>query len=370
MSSQVLARKWRPKSFAELVGQDHVVKALSHALDAQRLHHAYLFTGTRGVGKTTIARILAKSLNCETGVSATPCGVCATCQEIDAGRFVDLLEIDAASNTGVDDMRQLIENAEYMPTAGRYKVYLIDEVHMLSKNAFNALLKTLEEPPAHVLFILATTDPQKVLPTVLSRCLQFNLKQMPPADIVTHLQKILSAENVAFDEEALHLIAKGARGSMRDALSLTDQAIAFSASNISANAVKEMLGATDSAQIEAILRALIARDGVALVQVAEQMAAGSASFYDATIELAQVLYRISLAQIVPDALPEDWQLSKMVRELAPQMGADEVQLYYSIVTQAREQLHLAPDPQAGFTMMLLRLLAFVPEQFQADSAKK
>lgn len=241
---------------------------------------------------------------------------------------------------------------------------------MLSKNAFNALLKTLEEPPAHVLFILATTDPQKVLPTVLSRCLQFNLKQMPPADIVTHLQKILSAENVAFDEEALHLIAKGARGSMRDALSLTDQAIAFSASNISANAVKEMLGATDSAQIEAILRALIARDGVALVQVAEQMAAGSTSFYDATIELAQVLYRISLAQIVPDALPEDWQLSKMVRELAPQMGADEVQLYYSIVTQAREQLHLAPDPQAGFTMMLLRLLAFVPEQFQADSAKK
>ena len=241
---------------------------------------------------------------------------------------------------------------------------------MLSKNAFNALLKTLEEPPAHVLFILATTDPQKVLPTVLSRCLQFNLKQMPPADIVTHLQKILSAEKVAFDEEALHLIAKGARGSMRDALSLTDQAIAYSASNVSANAVKEMLGATDSAQIEAILRALIARDGVALVQVAEQMAAGSTSFYDATIELAQVLYRISLAQIVPDALPEDWQLSKMVRELAPHMGADEVQLYYSIVTQAREQLHLAPDPQAGFTMLLLRLLAFVPEQFQADAAKK
>ena len=370
MSSQVLARKWRPKNFTELVGQDHVVKALIHALTEQLLHHAYLFTGTRGVGKTTIARILAKSLNCEQGISATPCGVCATCQEIDAGRFVDLLEIDAASNTGVGDMRQLIENAEYMPTAGRYKVYLIDEVHMLSQNAFNALLKTLEEPPAHVLFILATTDPQKVLPTVLSRCLQFNLKQMPPADIVTHLSKILTAEQVDFEEEALHLIAKGARGSMRDALSLTDQAIAFSASKVSTSAVKDMLGATDSAQIEAILRALIARDGKALVNIAEQMASQSTSFLDATIELAQVLYRISLAQIVPDAVPDDFTLAKIVRELAPEMGADEVQLYYSIVTQAREQLHLAPDAQAGFTMMLLRLLAFAPEHFKADSAKK
>lgn len=241
---------------------------------------------------------------------------------------------------------------------------------MLSKNAFNALLKTLEEPPAHVLFILATTDPQKVLPTVLSRCLQFNLKQMPPADIVTHLSKILTAEQVGFEEEALHLIAKGARGSMRDALSLTDQAIAFSASNVSTSAVKDMLGATDSAQIEAILRALIARDGKALVDIAEQMASQSTSFLDATIELAQVLYRISLAQIVPDAVPDDFTLAKIVRELAPEMGADEVQLYYSIVTQAREQLHLAPDAQAGFTMMLLRLLAFAPENFKAISAKK
>lgn len=370
MSSQVLARKWRPKTFAELVGQDHVVRALTHALDGQRLHHAYLFTGTRGVGKTTIARILAKSLNCEVGVSAQPCGVCNTCREIDSGRFVDLLEIDAASNTGVDDMRQLIENAEYMPTAGRYKVYLIDEVHMLSKNAFNALLKTLEEPPAHVLFILATTDPQKVLPTVLSRCLQFNLKQMPPADIVAHLGKILSAEAVPFDQEAVQLIAKGARGSMRDALSLTDQAIAYSAGQVTAQAVKEMLGATDSAQIEAILRALLARDGAGLVVIAEQMARSSVSFTDAVGELAQVLYRISLAQVVPDALPDDFQLAKTVRELAPQLGADEVQLYYSIVTQARETLHLAPDPQAGFTMMLLRLLAFAPESLTAGGGAK
>lgn len=361
MSSQVLARKWRPKSFAELVGQEHVVKALTHALNEQRLHHAYLFTGTRGVGKTTIARILAKSLNCEQGISATPCGVCPTCQEINEGRFVDLLEIDAASNTGVEDMRQLIENAEYMPTAGRYKVYLIDEVHMLSKSAFNALLKTLEEPPAHVLFILATTDPQKVLPTVLSRCLQFNLKQMPVAEIVRHLNFILTQEQIAFEPSALHLIAKAARGSMRDALSLTDQAIAFSAANVRLEAVQEMLGSTDGAQIEAILRALIARDGAALVEIPERMAQSATSFFDATNELAQALYRVGIAQIVPDALPEDFQLAQLVRALVTEMGADELQLYFQIVTQSRDQLHLAPDMQAGFTMMLLRMLAFAPE---------
>jgi DNA polymerase-3 subunit gamma/tau len=359
-NSQVLARKWRPRDFASLVGQAHVVKALTHALTEQRLHHAYLFTGTRGVGKTTIARILAKSLNCETGITATPCNVCQACTDIDAGRFIDMLEIDAASNTGVDDMRELIENAVYMPTAGRYKVYLIDEVHMLSKNAFNALLKTLEEPPAHVLFILATTDPQKILPTVLSRCLQFNLKQMPPADIVAHLTNVLTQEGVAFEAGALHMLAKGAQGSMRDALSLTDQAIAYSLSNITLDAVSEMLGTTDGAQIEAILRALIAKDGAQLVQLSEQMAQRSTSFYDATIELAQALYRISLAQVVPDAKPDDYQLAALVAELAPQIGADEVQLYYSIVTNSRDQLHLAPDVQAGFTMMLLRLLAFAP----------
>ena len=370
MSSQVLARKWRPRDFASLVGQAHVVKALTHALTEQRLHHAYLFTGTRGVGKTTIARILAKSLNCEKGISATPCGECEACLEIDAGRFVDLLEIDAASNTGVDDMRQLIENAVYMPTAGRYKVYLIDEVHMLSKSAFNALLKTLEEPPAHVLFILATTDPQKILPTVLSRCLQFNLKQMPPADIVTHLTHILTEERVAFEAPALNALAKGAQGSMRDALSLTDQAIAFSRSNITLDAVRDMLGSTDSAQIEAILRALIAKNGAALVAVAEQMAASSTSFHDATLELAQVLYRISLAQVVPNAQTDDVQLAALIADLAPQLGADEVQLYYSIVTTSREQLHLAPDAQAGFTMMLLRLLAFAPTKDKAPTVKK
>ena len=370
MSSQVLARKWRPRDFASLVGQAHVVKALTHALTEQRLHHAYLFTGTRGVGKTTIARILAKSLNCEKGISATPCGECEACLEIDAGRFVDLLEIDAASNTGVDDMRQLIENAVYMPTAGRYKVYLIDEVHMLSKSAFNALLKTLEEPPAHVLFILATTDPQKILPTVLSRCLQFNLKQMPPADIVTHLTHILTEEQVAFEAPALNALAKGAQGSMRDALSLTDQAIAFSRSNITLDAVRDMLGSTDSAQIEAILRALIAKNGAVLVTIAEQMAASSTSFYDATVELAQVLYRISLAQVVPSAQTDDVQLAAIIADLAPQLGADEVQLYYSIVTASREQLHLAPDAQAGFTMMLLRLLAFAPTKDKATTVKK
>ena len=358
--SQVLARKWRPRDFSTLVGQSHVVKALTHALTEKRLHHAYLFTGTRGVGKTTIARILAKSLNCETGITATPCNTCQACRDIDAGRFVDLLEIDAASNTGVDDMRQLIENAVYMPTAGRYKVYLIDEVHMLSKSAFNALLKTLEEPPAHVLFILATTDPQKILPPVLSRCLQFNLKQMPPADIVAHLEHILTQEKVSFEPIALQTLAKGAQGSMRDALSLADQAIAFTSSNVTLEAVQDMLGTTDGAQIESILRALIAKDGAALVHIATQMTERSTSFYDATIELSQALYRISLAQVVPNAQPDDYQLAALVTEMAPQMGADEVQLYYSIVTQSREQLHLAPDAQAGFTMMLLRLLAFAP----------
>ena len=368
--SQVLARKWRPRDFASLVGQAHVVKALTHALTEKRLHHAYLFTGTRGVGKTTIARILAKSLNCETGITATPCNVCQACTDIDAGRFIDLLEIDAASNTGVDDMRQLIENAVYMPTAGRYKVYLIDEVHMLSKSAFNALLKTLEEPPAHVLFILATTDPQKILPTVLSRCLQFNLKQMPPADIVGHLTHILTEEKVEFESAALHMLAKGAQGSMRDALSLTDQAIAFSLSNITLPAVQDMLGTTDGAQIEAILRALVARDGAQLVELVNQMAERSTSFYDATLELSQALYRISLAQVVPDARPDDYQLAHLVAEIAPQIGADEVQLYYSIVTASREQLHLAPDAQAGFTMMLLRLLAFAPAKVGAAPAKK
>ncbi|GHA67480.1 hypothetical protein GCM10009007_05150 [Formosimonas limnophila] len=368
--SQVLARKWRPRDFASLVGQAHVVKALTHALTEKRLHHAYLFTGTRGVGKTTIARILAKSLNCEMGITPTPCNKCQACMEIDAGRFVDLLEIDAASNTGVDDMRSLIENAVYMPTAGRYKVYLIDEVHMLSKSAFNALLKTLEEPPAHVLFILATTDPQKILPTVLSRCLQFNLKQMPPADIVAHLTHILEAEKVVFEPAALHMIAKGAQGSMRDALSLTDQAIAFSSSNVSLTAIQDMLGTTDGAQIEAILRALVQKDGAKLVELAEQMTQRSTSFYDATLELAQALYRISLAQVVPDAKPDDYQLAQLVTELAPQMGADEVQLYYSIVTASREQLHLAPDAQAGFTMMLLRLLAFSPAKDGVSPAKK
>ncbi|OGS93999.1 MAG: DNA polymerase III, subunit gamma and tau, partial [Gallionellales bacterium RBG_16_56_9] len=304
-ATSVLARKWRPKTFAQLAGQGHVVQALSNALTQNRLHHAYLFTGTRGVGKTTIARIFAKSLNCATGITATPCGECSACREIDSGRFVDLIELDAASNTQVDNMRELLESALYAPTSGRFKVYIIDEVHMLSKSAFNAMLKTLEEPPGHVKFILATTDPQKIPVTVLSRCLQFNLKQLPPALIAAHLQYVLEQEQIAFESGAIALIARVAQGSMRDALSLMDQAIAFSAGKVEEAVVRIMLGAIDQGYLFDLLAALHNQNGVALLEIADNMATRSVAFDAALQELATLLHRIALAQIVPQAIVDD-----------------------------------------------------------------
>ena len=359
MTYQALARKWRPKNFAELSGQEHVVRALGNALDRQRLHHAYLLTGTRGVGKTTIARILAKSLNCERGVTATPCGVCAPCTEIDAGRFVDLLELDAASNTGIDNMREILDNARYAPTAGRYKVYLIDEVHMLSKAAFNSMLKTLEEPPEHVKFVLATTDPQKIPVTVLSRCLQFNLKQLPPATIAARLGSILEAEGVASDAGALHLVARAAQGSMRDALSLLDQAIAYGAGEVREEVVRTMLGAVDSEHAYRIVEALLARDGVALLAEADAMAARNVTFATALEELASLFHRIAIAQTVP-AATATMDDGERVGAYAERMAAEDVQLAYQIAVQGRADLALAPDEAMGFSMTLLRLLAFEP----------
>ena len=359
--TQVLARKWRPRTFAEMVGQEHVVRALENALAQQRLHHAYLFTGTRGVGKTTLARIVAKALNCETGVTATPCGRCGACAEIDGGRFVDLLELDAASNTQVDNMRELLENALYAPTAGRYKVYIIDEVHMLSRNAFNAMLKTLEEPPQHVKFILATTEPQKVPVTVLSRCLQFNLKQLPQQQIQGRLRHILDAEKVKFEEAALPLLARAAQGSMRDALSLLDQAIAHGGGSVGLESARAMLGAVGQEHLHAVLRALVARDGAALVAEADRMAERSLSFEAALQDLASLLHRLSLLQTVPDALPEDDPDGAVLQELASRFGPDDLQLCYQIAIQGRGDLALAPDEYAGFTMTLLRMLAFAPD---------
>lgn len=361
MSYQVLARKWRPRNFATLVGQEHVVRALTHALSEQRLHHAYLFTGTRGVGKTTLARILAKSLNCETGITATPCGVCSACQEIDAGRFVDLLEVDAATNTKVDEMRQLLENAVYAPTRGRFKVYVIDEVHMLSNSAFNAMLKTLEEPPEHVKFILATTDPQKIPVTVLSRCLQFNLKQMPMAAISGHLSHILEAEGVGFDSPAINLIARSAAGSMRDALSLLDQAIAHGAGKVEEGQVKEMLGTVDQGYLFAILEALTAGDAARLVAIADDMSTRSLSFLGALQDLAALLTRIQIAQCAPQAIAEDEPEAARLRTLAEVYAPEFVQLAYQIVVQGRDEMPLAPDEYSGFVMTLLRLHTFRPE---------
>jgi DNA polymerase-3 subunit gamma/tau len=359
MTYQVLARKWRPKTFAELVGQEHVVRALTNGLARGRLHHAYLLTGTRGVGKTTIARILAKSLNCATGVTATPCGVCPACTDIDAGRFVDLLELDAASNTGIDNMREILDNARYAPTVGRYKVYLIDEVHMLSKAAFNSMLKTLEEPPEHVKFVLATTDPQKIPVTVLSRCLQFNLKQLPPALIADHLTAILAAETVPTDAAALALIARAAQGSMRDALSLLDQAIAFGAGEVREPVVRSMLGAVDTQYVYRIADALLARDGVALLAEADAMAARSIVFASALEELASLFHRVAIAKTVP-AATAGLDDADRVGDFAARMSAEEVQLAYQICVQGRADLALAPDEATGFTMTLLRLLAFEP----------
>ena len=365
MTALALARKWRPRDFSTLVGQEHVVTALTHALDQQRLHHAWLFTGTRGVGKTTISRILAKALNC-TGadgqgqMTSQPCGKCPACIEIDAGRYVDYIEMDAASNRGVDDMAQLLEKAMYAPSSARFKVYMIDEVHMLTGHAFNAMLKTLEEPPPHVKFILATTDPQKIPVTVLSRCLQFNLKQMPIPAIVEHLQKVLEAESVPFEIGALRILAKAAQGSMRDALSLTDQAIAYAAGPVSESAIRAMLGTLDETYLIRVLDALQSRDGETLVKISDEMAERSLSFSLALQDLASLLQKIALAQTVPSAVLDDWPEATEVRRLAALFGKEEVQLYYQIAITSRPDLSLAPDEQAGFTMALLRMLAFKP----------
>jgi DNA polymerase-3 subunit gamma/tau len=371
MSYQVLARKWRPKSFETLVGQDHVVRALTNALEQNRLHHAYLFTGTRGVGKTTLARILAKSLNCETGISAKPCGVCNACTEIDKGRFVDLIEVDAASNTQVDAMRDLLDNAQYAPTAGRFKVYIIDEVHMLSKSAFNAMLKTLEEPPAHVKFILATTDPQKVPVTVLSRCLQFNLRQMAGTSIIGHLQNILGQENIQFEPTALHLISRAAAGSMRDALSLTDQAIAYGGQTVNETEVRAMLGAIDQSYLYQLLEALLANDGSSIINQAKLMEERSISFEAALNDFAQLLHQIAIAQTVPESVADDLPEREILISLAQKISPETLQLYYQIALLGRRDIGLAPDEYAGFTMSLLRMLAFTPNEANtATSAGK
>jgi DNA polymerase III subunit gamma/tau len=358
--TQVLARKWRPKSFAELVGQEHVVRALTNALSEKRLHHAYLFTGTRGCGKTTLARIVSKALNCETGITATPCGKCSACTEIDAGRFVDLIELDAASNTQVDNMRELLENAMYAPTAARYKVYIIDEVHMLSKSAFNAMLKTLEEPPEHVKFILATTDPQKIPVTVLSRCLQFNLKQIPEKQIQARLQHVLDEEGLPAEPQALALIARSAQGSLRDALSLLDQAIAHGAGKVDLQSTRAMLGTVDHTYLYSILRALGQGDGAKLIAEADAMGERSLSFEMALQELAVLLHRLALVQKVPQVVSDDDPDAATLRELAGVFGAEDLQLYYQIAVQGRNEIGLAPDEYAGFTMALLRMLAFAP----------
>ncbi|MFO7580239.1 DNA polymerase III subunit gamma/tau [Nitrosomonas halophila] len=360
VDSQVLARKWRPKGFSELVGQEHVVRALANSLEQNRLHHAYLFTGTRGVGKTTVARILAKALNCEQGVTPTPCGQCAVCLGIDQGNFVDLVELDAASNTQVDAMRELLDNAQYAPVSARYKVYLIDEVHMLSKSAFNAMLKTLEEPPGHVKFILATTDPQKIPVTVLSRCLQFNLKQIPPLLIEKRLAEILASEAVTADAAALKLLAHAAKGSLRDALSLLDQAVAFCNAVLDAANIRAMLGGLDQDYLFALLEALAEKDGAAMLAIADELEAASVSFDQALQELAAVLHRLALAQTVPQAIDESWPERDRLMRLASRFTPEDIQLFYQIVLHGRGDFSLAPDDYCGFTMTLLRLLAFLP----------
>lgn len=360
MAYQVLARKWRPKTFADLVGQEHVVKALRNALDEGRLHHAYLLTGTRGVGKTTIARILAKSLNCGHAEHGEPCGVCESCTQIDAGRYVDLLEIDAASNTGIDNIREVLENAQYAPTAGRYKVYIIDEVHMLSKSAFNAMLKTLEEPPEHVKFILATTDPHKVPVTVLSRCLQFVLRNMTTQQVADHLAHVLESEKIPYEATALQLIGRAGAGSMRDALSLLDQAIAMGSGSVAEQDVRQMIGAVDKQYLYELLAGIVNQDGKALLGKAQEMAARAIGFDSALSELAMLLQRLALIQAVPSALagddPERENLLNFVRALS----GEQIQLYYQCVIHGKQDLSLAPDEYAGFVMTLLRMLAFAP----------
>ncbi|MEO6064878.1 MAG: DNA polymerase III subunit gamma/tau [Lysobacterales bacterium] len=360
MSYQVLARQWRPRVFAELVGQQHVVRALSHALDSGRIHHAFLFTGTRGVGKTTIARILAKSLNCDTGTSATPCGICPTCLDIDSGRYPDLLEIDAASRTKVDDTRELLDNVVYAPSRGRFKVYLIDEVHMLSTSSFNALLKTLEEPPPHVKFLLATTDPQKLPVTVLSRCLQFNLKRLSEDEITGQLRKILVAESIAFDDDALCALARAGNGSMRDALSLLDQAIAHGGGAIDGDNVRLMLGTLSRTDVAALLKAIVADDARGLLAAIEHSATLSPDFALVLDELAALLHRLQIGKYLPEQLAEWAREVPALSELDVRLEPTTLQLLYQLAITGRRDLVLAPTPRAGFEMCLLRMLAFKP----------
>ncbi|MGD9888642.1 MAG: DNA polymerase III subunit gamma/tau [Halothiobacillaceae bacterium] len=359
---QVLARKWRPRRFEDMVGQEHVLRALTTALDEQRLHHAYLFTGTRGVGKTTVARIFAKALNCEQGVSSHPCGVCSSCVAIDEGRFVDLIEVDAASRTGVDDTRDLLDNVQYLPSQGRFKVYLIDEVHMFSKSSFNALLKTLEEPPPHVKFLLATTDPHKLPVTVLSRCLQFHLKALPRRMIFARLAQVLAAENVPFDDAALQLLARAAEGSVRDALSLLDQAIAYGQGRVIEDEVGAMLGLTSEARLRGLVAALVAEDAPALFAAMNQLAQGAPDYAEVLAELLQLFHALSVQQLMPDADAELFEASPaLVAEFAPLISPDAVQLLYQIALHGRRDLPLAPSPRLGLEMTMMRMLAFVPQ---------
>ena len=361
---QALARKWRPKDFTGLVGQEHVVRALINSMEQNRLHHAYLFTGTRGVGKTTVARILAKALNCKLGITAQPCGRCEACLAIDQGSFADLIELDAASNTQVDAMRELLDSAQYAPVAARYKIYLIDEVHMLSRSAFNAMLKTLEEPPEHVKFILATTDPQKIPVTVLSRCLQFNLKQIPSSLIVTRLSEILSAEDIVADPAALKLLAKAARGSLRDALSLLDQAIAFSNAVIDEKNIRAMLGTLDQGYLFALLEALAEQNGKAMFTIADQLEAAGVVFDQVLQDLAALLHRLATAQIVPQILDKEQLEDNRLLNLSKRFTPEDIQLFYQIVLHGRADLDQAPDEYSGFTMTLMRMLAFMPHTQQ------
>ena len=360
MSHQVLARKWRPGNFTEMVGQQHVLQALVNALESGRLHHAYLFTGTRGVGKTTVARILAKCLNCDTGVTATPCGECGACAEIAEGRSVDLIEVDAASKTKVEDTRELLENVQYTPTHARYKIYLIDEVHMLSNHSFNALLKTLEEPPPHAMFLLATTDPQKLPATVLSRCLQFNLKNMQPEQIVAHLEHILGAESVKADAEALALIARAAEGSMRDALSLTDQAIAYGEGKLVGAEVAEMLGTVDRGRVLDLVAAILDEDPTAVLSLVAQIAEHAPDFVSTLDELSNILHQMTVAQTVPDALDTSWPDQARIVELAARATIDDTQLFWQMAVGGRREVHLASSARAGLEMILLRMIAFRP----------
>jgi len=369
MSYQVLARKWRPKSFEQLVGQKQTAKALINALETQRLHHAYLFTGTRGVGKTTIARILSKSLNCETGLSSNPCGECSSCIEIDQGNFVDLMEIDAASKTKVEDTRELLDNVQYRPTRGRYKVYLIDEVHMLSGHSFNALLKTLEEPPPHVVFLLATTDPQKLPVTVLSRCLQFHLRRMEQPQIIEHLSMILSAEQIDFEPECLVPIAKGADGSMRDALSLLDQAIAYCGDKLELVSVLEMLGSIDQSYCQNLLQAIQSNDAVKLMAIIQEMSQYSPDYLEVMSDWLSLLHQLAVSQATGNSENDS------INELAQSISAADLQLYYQLSLQAKKDLPYAPHPRQGFEMALLRVMAFRPQtgpvvNHSPDPAKK